>query len=160
MMEHVRGYLLGIISAALLISLAQALIPGQRMRRAAGLTGGLILILVVLAPLRTISFADIAQQMSRLWMDADAAQTGISVDNRDLIAAIIKDKTEAYILDKAGQLGCRVTVQVEVEADAQYPYPCAAVLIGTWTEEQREALRSYMSADLAIPEDAQTWNES
>ena len=50
MMEAVRAWLTSVVLVSVLLSAAQSLIPPGTVRKAAGFTGGLILLLVLLRP--------------------------------------------------------------------------------------------------------------
>ena len=50
MMEAVRAWLTSVVLVSVLLSAAQSLIPPCTVRKAAGFTGGLILLLVLLRP--------------------------------------------------------------------------------------------------------------
>ena len=49
-------------------------------------------------------------------------------------------KREAYIWDKAQELGLAVAIDVTVEEDGSYPYPAAVRITGPFTEPQRQSL--------------------
>lgn len=160
MMAAVRTYLLSIVAAALLLSLALALVSDERMERVVRLVGGAVLLLVILSPVQKVEFAALSEAVSRLWLETDAAASGISVTNETAVSAVIKEKTETYILDKAAALGCDLRVEVEISTSRGYPHPSAVTLTGQWREDARRTLTRYLEENLAIAEDAQTWNKS
>ena len=72
------------------------------------------------------------------------------------MASIIAEQTEAYILDKAGELGLEVTVRVETRTEGNgIPVPWSAELTGA----QSEALASALETELGIPAERQVWHE-
>ena len=88
------------------------------------------------------------------------AQTEIEVRNRALLAQIISEQTEAYILDKASALGMTLQVTVETAQGETYPYPAAVTLTGHTTTAQRQTLNAWIAEQLAIAEENLTWKET
>ena len=157
MIDALSGYLLRLTAAAMLTALASAVTPKGGARRAAVFAGGLILILVALSPLIQLDYDQFAKYFSQLEMQADAAANGVTVTNREIVAMLITEKAETYILDKAAQLGAEVTVSVETDADGDWPYPVAVTIQGSVVETQKTALSAYIAAELAIPAERQEW---
>jgi len=79
------------------------------------------------------------------------------VENKEIMAAIIGEKTETYILDKAAALGADVAVTVTVVQGSDYPYPWSAEISGVLTEGQKASLSAMMEASLAIPKERQVF---
>ena len=65
MMDGIRQWLLGVLAAAMALSLLYALLPKGAVRGAARATGGLILLLVVLGPLAGLDLSDLALRRAR-----------------------------------------------------------------------------------------------
>ena len=91
-------------------------------------------------------------------LEQDAARTGVEVKNRELVSAIIKEKCETYILDKAAELGLALTAEVTVGGEAVYPYPVSVQLTGTPNAEQKLQMQRYIERELAIAKEEQTWS--
>ncbi len=100
---------------------------------------------------------DVAEELSRMRIAAEEARTGVEIRNREALQAIIKQKTEAYIWDKAQELGLAVAIDVTVAEDASYPYPAAVRITGSFSEMQRQSLTRYIEENLAIGKEQQTW---
>ena len=157
MSEALRGYLLAVVAAAMLTALVLALVPDGPVRRVCRLACGLVLILVTLSPLGTLDVTALSRALSRLSIEADAAQSGVEVRSRAIIAELIKQKTEAYILDKAAGLGLNLTADVTVDDTGAYPYPAAVAVTGSVDAASRRALSADIEQNLAIPEEKQEW---
>ena len=115
MMEAVRTWLTAVVLVSLLLSVAQSLIPEGTLRRAASFTGGLVLLFALLRPV-------LGADLGRLELDFDGYQAEIADRQEELAAAqtetlaeLIAEETEAYIWDKAGELGVEVTARVSLE---------------------------------------------
>ena len=58
---------------------------------------------------------------------------------------------EAYIADKAGELGADVQVNVTCDMDETgFPYPVEVTVTGTLTAEQQSDLSRIIEADFAV----------
>ena len=143
MSAALREYLMALVACALLAALASALLPEGAARRAVCFACGLLTLVCAVRPLLRIDTQTLARSISRLEMEQDAARTGVEVKNRELVSAIIKEKCETYILDKAAQLDLAVS---------------AVHLTGEPTPEQKLQLQRYIERVLAIPKEEQTWS--
>ena len=101
--------------------------------------------------------SDVAEELTKMRIAAEEARTGVEIGNREALSAIIKSKTEAYIWDKADEMGVALEVEVETRDLGSGPYPWRATLTGTCGGEKRTALTQYIEENLAIPEARQVW---
>ena len=157
-MSDLRRYLFSLTAAALLCSLVRALVPDGRMKRICTLFCGIFLAMTALSGLAGWELTDVAEQLSKIQMEAEQARTGVEIKNREALCAIIKSKTEAYILDKAAALGCTITAEVTVENSGAYPYPSGVRIAGTFTPQQQQALSEDLEENLAIGKEQQMWS--
>ena len=157
MMDAVRRYLFSLCAAALLCSLVRALVPKGRMKSICSLLCGVFLAMTALTGLAGWELSDVAEELTKMRIAAEEARTGVEIRNREALSAIIKSKTEAYIWDKAQELGLSVSVDVAIEEDGAYPYPAAVQISGQFTEMQRQSLTRYIEENLAIGKEQQTW---
>lgn len=157
MMGAVRAWLTSVVAVTLLLTVAQTLIPQGAVRKIAGFTGGLILLAALLQPvLQTergglrLEFDGYADAVAQRRAELESAE-------EETMAALIAEGAEAYISDKAAELGLEVTVRVRTEpGEGGTPVPGAAEVRGP----RSEALASYMEEELGIPRERQVWNES
>ena len=147
-MTILREWLLGVVAAALVISLAQALTPEGTVKKVGKLVGGLVLLLAVVGPVVRVDPAALAGLWTASEYEEAAARSG-----EEVMKILIAQKTGAYIVDKGQSLGCQVTeAEVTVADDGSgWPVPRSVVVKGDWTPEQREALRRAIEEELAIP---------
>ena len=156
-MGQLRSYLLALTAAAFLVSLAQALPIKGAARRMVRLACGLFLCLVLLGPLLRLRFGDLRAYLDRFSLP-EAGSEAVEAENQRLAGQIIKEQTETYILDKAGELGAEVTVEVGLRAlSPHYSYPDTVTVTGLLTAAQRAELSAYISDFLDIPGERQTW---
>ena len=157
MMDAIRKYLISLCAAALLCALVRALVPGGRMKKLCSLLCGIFLMTAALSGISGWQLSDFAQELSKMQVAAEQARTGVEIRNREALCAIIKSKTEAYIWDKADEMGVALEVEVETRDLGSGPYPWRATLTGACGGEKRTALTQYIEENLAIPEARQVW---
>ena len=83
----------------------------------------------------------------------DAAAMGENLA-RDSMADIIKEETEAYILDKAADLHAKLHVEVTVGEDS---LPTAVTLSGEASPYARRQIQAIIANDLGIAKENQKW---
>ena len=153
MMDGIRQWLLGILAAAMGLSLLYALLPKGAVRAAAKATGGLILLLAVLGPAAGLDLSDLAVRYEDLSRDMEQQAETYRREGQAQLELGIRQRTAAYISDKGAALGVTCHAQVETELRSGVPYPCAVTL----DVERDEALAACIAADLGIGEERQTW---
>lgn len=155
-MAAVREWLEAVVLVSVLLAAAESLIPEGTIRKIAGFTGGLILLLTLLRPLTGGTDSRLRLELDRYTGDVEARQAELSEAGTEALAAGIAERTEAYIQDKAADLGLsvRVTVRTKTGEDG-IPLPDAADVTGPYSG----ALASYMEKELGIPQERQVWHE-
>lgn len=83
----------------------------------------------------------------------DAAAMGENLA-RDSMADIIKEETEAYILDKAADLHANLRVEVAVGEDN---LPAAVTIFGEASPYARRQIQAMIANDLGISKENQKW---
>ena len=147
-----RAYLLRLICAAILCALVDALSgTGSGMRK---LTAGIFLTLVAFSLPMQLELPSLDTE--QFFMEAQqAAGEGADLAHQAL-AQRISDDCAAYIGTKAEELGLRISAQVELDENL---CPSGAILSGTASQEQRQALCAMISRELGIGEEEIRWNE-
>ena len=143
MMDGIRQWLLGILAAAMGLSLLYALLPKGAVRAAAKATGGLILLLAVLGPAAGLDLSDLTEQQAETYRREGQAQLELG----------IRQRTAAYISEKAAQLGLSCHPRVEVTWRGGVPYPGSVTL----DMAENRALSAILEEDLGIPPSEQHW---
>lgn len=155
MIGAVRAWLTSVVVVSLLLAVAQTLIPEGSIRKIAGFTGGLVLLVALMQPLLG---ADLGGLRLNFGDYADAVQdrqAELEDTEKEQLATLIAQRTEAYISDKAAELGLDVRVQVRTEPSGDgTPIPAAAELFGPWSQP----LATLMEQELGIPQERQVWH--
>ena len=153
MMDGIRQWLLGILAAAMGLSLLYALLPKGAVRAAAKATGGLILLLAVLGPAARLDLSDLAVRYEDLSRDMEQQAETYRREGQAQLELGIRQRTAAYISEKAASLGIDCRVQVEVRTEDGLPLPYGASL----DVERDQVLSDYMAQELGIPASRQSW---
>ncbi len=157
-MDTVRNYVLRIVIAAIVCAIARSLIKEKTATgKMVNLISGILMAVTILAPIATISFKNITNFYENISIDADAFVSDGKNASQESIAEIIKSQTEAYILDKANNLGLQIAVEVELD-DSNNSIPCGVVISGAVSPYAKGTLGTYMQEELGIPKENQKWN--
>ena len=141
MIAAIRTWLIGITCSAAIIALAEAIMPKGTVRKIGMTIGGLILMVVILQPILSFDFGQLSSYLTQYRIQAEQDGEQLTVENQRLMKAIIEEQVEAYIADKAGELGADVQVNVTCDMDETgFPYPVEVTVTGTLTAEQQSDL--------------------
>lgn len=152
-MEWFRSWLLGIISASLLLAILDALIPKGAVRSITHFTGGLALILVILQPFLQIDTDSWRQQYSDYDLQIEEQLTIYEESRQAELRTIIETQTAAYISDKGLAKGVTCHPKVTTQLRDSLPYPYEVILDTEWNA----ALSDDIAQELDIPSDRQHW---
>jgi len=119
---------------------------------------GVLVTLTVFKPLIDIKISDISGYLSSVnTLSADCIQSG-SLWADSETAAIIKERSEAYILDKASSMG--VQIEVEVSVLNQTPFqPETVTITGSVPPYARTQLSDNIETDIGISKENQIWTK-
>lgn len=156
-MDHIRSYLLSVIAAALICSMIYAL-PGKN-----GTIGairktlcGIFMSVTLISPLTGLRIPDFQQYLQEFRSDAAQAVLLGQTMSQESTAQFIKDRTAAYILDKAKDMGVSVEVSVTL-SDGSPQVPCAVTISGMVSPYVRQRLMEMIEDDLQIKMEDQHW---
>ena len=151
-----RAWLLGIVLTSLAGGLARQLAPQGREQAMVRLAAGLLLAAAILRPLAGQRWDAEALLPDMPDLRAGEQAAAYQKNQQDALSAIIAEKTEAYIWDKANQLGLDCTVSVSTApGESGVPLPESAVIHGTYSGE----LARCMEEEVGIPAEKQIWLE-
>lgn len=158
MSAALREYLLSVVAASLLSAVLLSLTPRGAAQRTLRFLCGLLLLLTALGPLARLDWERLASSFSSARFEAERTAREVETGSEELIAAIIKERTEAYIWDKAEAAGAsprRVTAEVRTGEGG--PYPCGVTIAARCTEGQKRRLAAWIERELAIAPEKQEW---
>ena len=157
----VRGWLLGVTAAALVLALADALAPEGGAKKVCRLAGGMALLLAAAGPVVKLLDGGLLTQAVDGWRDrARSYELVLEEQNNQLYLTIIEEETAAYVMDKAKEFGfdCQAEVTYNYDEDGM-PRPWEVTARGSWTQEQRERLSFLLEEELGVPPQRQLYHE-
>ena len=155
-MDSICQYFLSIIVAALVCSIVKALVGSKSgYGRVVSLVCGTFMTITLLSPWVNWDFKEFALPSDGPNAEGDSIARQAQEETRNELRSIIKERTEAYILDKA--LSMDADIQVDVILHEDEPIPVGAVITGDLSPYNKTVLSRYMLDALAIAEEAQIW---
>ena len=153
MVEILRGWLLGLVAAALILTVLRALVPKGSIRPVARVTAGLVLLLVLLRPLAGLGGGSLRVRYDELEREITARIEDYQALHENELESIIADSTAAYISEQAAHLGLTCRAEVRCEVRDGTPQPATAVMDIPYDAR----LAAAIADDLGIPAEKQSW---
>lgn len=149
-----------ICALSLLCGAALSFLPEGGVKRVAEVVCTASLILAVVNPLKSLDMSSYSLESARRHELEASLTAGAEEAERRLNRLVIEQEYEAYIMDKALELGLEgLTVDVEVQWSLDGLWmPYGARLSGVWNHPGKEQLSALMTADLGIPYERQRWD--
>lgn len=155
-MEAIADYILNLCCGALLcaivLSIGDSGGTGGKTRR---MICGLFLAFLVISPLRDMDLSEFTEELENYTDEANAAADAGAAQSRSAMIAVISERTESYILDKAAALS--IELEARVTVDTETLLPVSVELNGNATPEQAQVLTGYIRDTLGIEENHQQW---
>lgn len=159
-MAEIGRYLVCVCAAAILCGVIKSIsISNQLFASAIKLLCGIFITIVVISPWKNVSLLKLPQLPQDLLEQGKVYGKQGEDLSREHIGTIIKEQTQAYILEKAYALNAQVEVSVEV-SDGDLPVPVRAYVTGNLPYLTQSKLSAYMAESLGIAKENQVWNES
>ena len=157
MLDIIRQWLLGITCVALVAALAESLTPPGAVRKVGRLTGGLVLLIAMLHPLMALDPDALTRALTEYRLELSTYSDELEEENRSLMKGIIEERSNAYIQDKAEEMGIQCQISVEVGEEGDWPVPESVTVFGSLSEEQQAELTQAIEVDFAIPAERQSY---
>lgn len=156
-MEALGQYILSVTAAAVVCALIKGLSSSGSYSAVVNLLCGIFLSVTILSPLDRLNMDEwfLAFQQNFLQTGEDISAEGTE-QRTETLSAIIKEQTEAYILDKAAQWHSELQVTVYLSEDA-LPVPVMAELRGSVSPYAKLRLSKMLEDDLGISKENQQW---
>ena len=157
-MEGIREYLISVTAATLFCGILRSL-AGEK-GSSAGLLRlicGIFLALTVIKPLKELDLKDISILPTNLLTEAQSVSAEGIDDTREATSRLIKERCEAYILDKARELNANIYVDIGLSREGE-PIPVSSAITGNLSPYAKNQLSRILKTDLGIPEEDQRWN--
>lgn len=156
MIASLRTWLLGVVLTAFAAGIAQKLVPKGREQAVVRLVSGLLLTIALLRPFSEISWDTVSIEAGNFRRQYQLQEERYRTDQHNTLCAIIAEKTEAYIWDKATGLGLSGEVSVQVtDRESGIPLPDMV-----WMNmPYHPTLSVWLEEVVGIPAEKQNWLE-
>lgn len=149
-----RQYVLSLTAAALLGGMLLSCVPEGSTRKVLRLVCGILLTVTALKPLGQMRLPDLDALTGEYRHQAETAAAMGQEMARVETQEGIRKALEAYILDKAAELGMDVTPEIFLDESG---IPVSIRLEGEISSEIRQKMQTIITNDLGIPGEAQKW---
>ena len=155
-MAAIGAYIVSISATALICGIVCSFLKESGAFKTIRMVCNLILMFAILRPfvnlqkfhLSQLPFPDFTEENS--WIEE------AKLSSRNALGDIIKVQTEAYILDKAAEMGASITVVVSVSSD-EPPVPVGVEISGAVSPYLKLRLEEMIQEDLNISKENQVW---
>lgn len=155
-MQQIREYVLGIMAAAIVCGISLCFAEKSREGPLLKLICGLVLTFSLVKPILNIRAGDWQALGIDFRTEAlEAAEEGRQLGENKL-RQLIKQETEAYIMDKAKEMGLEIRVTVTL-SDQALPSPVTATVEGILPPYGKAKLSRLLLRELGIPKENQKW---
>ena len=151
-MNAVSGYLMRLICAAILSALIGTVAGSSQGTRR--LIAGIFLTLTALSPMGELELPEL--DPGRLHADAQAAVQEGQEQANEMRTDIISEAYEAYIWNKAAELGLELEISLELDEKGM---PRCVILTGQASPLERQKLTQTIIRDLGVGREDVTWND-
>ena len=153
-MDGLRAYILGIAAASMLCGVLIRLTRNSGSAEIVRMLCGIFLTIALIQPL--------TGKKGRLW---EATLPNVGEEAAEMIAEgrasaedlrkeFIKERLEAYILSRAGELGADIQAEITLGEDC---LPTHIRVMGTISPMYRSKLAQIIASELGIPRERQEW---
>jgi stage III sporulation protein AF len=160
MTDFISDWIRSIAAAALVSSVALAVVPKGRVQRVSRAVCGILMIIAIISPLTDVNGEDISIDMAQYRSDSLEITESAKSEQANMSRTIIQAQLEEYILDKAANEGIALSsAAVTVKwSDDGYWYPFEVELSGELNQTEKTWLSSLLESDLGIVPERQNWS--
>lgn len=155
-MSQIGVYVLSISAGALLAAIVREMAGSGPMGRVIKYLAGLFTALTVLSLLVDVQLPDAKQWIEDFQYDGRAAAASGEEMAQDMAQEIIKNRLEAYILDKAAACGAYPVVTVRLNEEG---IPESVTLQGDISRDAKLKLMRILETELGLREEDQFWSD-
>ena len=160
-MEVLRSWIIGLCAGALICGIVQAVSTKSGSGSAVRLACGFMTVALLIGPLKDLDFEEYALRLGEIRAAGGQYASAAISGGEEQIKTVIEQECEAYILDKAAELGIEnaaAAVSAKITDGGTYPYPYSVELGGEADRNQRNRLSSFIEGELGVPAVRQYWS--
>ncbi len=157
MIDSFRVWLIGLLSVSLILTVLSTLLPEGSVKKIAGITGGLVLLLVVLRGVVRLDLTNIQLSYDSCAQEITRQMERYREKSKTELEELIARRTAAYISEQAQSLGVSCTPQVSLQwTEDNIPVPTGVTLDIPYHAKLEEIIES----NLGIKAENQVWSTS
>lgn len=156
-MDGTRAWLLAVLAACILCSVADSLMPTGPVKGVGRLVCGLVLLCALLSGARGLDLEAGQDWLARWQAGVEEERTRLENQVNGDMKVIIEERFAAYIVDKAAELGLVCTARVTCEPEDGAYLPVRVQVTGALEEKGREALSRAIWEELGVPPEEQVY---
>jgi stage III sporulation protein AF len=149
-------YIVSVSATALICGIISGFLRDRTGGKSVKLVCNLLLMLAVLRPIVNLEKEYLSNISLPTFPDGSAWIEEAGYDYGNAVTNIIKQQTEAYILDKAAAMGAAISVAVTVSGD-EPPVPVGVEISGSVSPYLKLRLEEMIQEDLNIAKENQVW---
>ena len=158
MIELVRQWLIGVICAALITALADGLMPKGAVRQVGKLVCALVLLFGLLRPVLILELPDMSRKFDAAAGQMEQQRAQLEQRSGTMLKTLIESQSEAYIVDKAAQIGLDCQVRVECRAGEEGTWlPQSVCVTGQMDADQQAELTAAIQQEFGIAPECQVY---
>ena len=149
MLDSINNWILGIVSAAVIVSIILSIVPKNSVSKIVQMIGGIIIILAIIAPIKGVKLDDFTINSLKYDKEFSGLKRNFDEENEKIKISIIEEKLSSYILDKAGG---KIRAKVYVSKNDQGGYYPRKVEIyyKSLSEKEKRVLSDYIKEELGV----------
>ena len=157
MIESFRVWLIGLLSVSLILTVLSTLLPEGSVKKIAGVTGGLVLLMVILQGAERLDLGKLQLSYDDYSRQINEQIKAFQEKNSRDMDLLIQERCSAYISEQAQSLGLSCTPQVQTAwTEEDIPVPTGVILDIPYHAELGEIIER----NLGIKAEKQVWSTS
>lgn len=156
MMQMLKEWLFGLVAVAMLLAMLNTLLPKRVFHAIGKVTGGLILMLVLMRPILGLRWEALSGKYHDYELQIEQQTEVYAQESQQQMEDIIEQRLNAYIWDTAVEMGLDCEAEVETQLRDGVPYPVSVTLYRDYHEE----LSDRIFRELGIAPEQQHWEDS
>lgn len=158
MMEEVKGWLMGVITLAVLCAGADSLMPEGGARKAGQLACTMAMLCVMLRPLDALAGGDMTEYIREYSARLGELELQLEEQKGHTQKSVIEEYCGAYISDKAAELGvvCRAEVVCEPTEEGIW-LPAAVRIWGDFSDVEQSRMTELLERQLGVLAENQSY---
>jgi len=154
MISLIRNWLVSMTVASIVLAVADNLMPEGTVKKIGKITGGLLMLIAVLQPIKEFSWETMANALAEYRLETQISADILKIDNQAIMKTIIEGETSAYLQNKAESLNIICSAETICKTDdSGNIYPFSVVINGHLTPEEKNILNGFIERELAIPKE-------